>query len=212
MDLHRVENNKPDWENIPESKHNAWQKLASKTNSILTPGNIVTSAGLGLVTYGSTKLGTNLIESFVFITGGRAADPFDGYIANKTGTKSPLGEIYDATADKIEMVVVGAGIIENNLIPLPIMLGILVQNGLNTFFSIRAKKDKSIPKMHPSRLGKYATASQWATIGLYGISTILEQKNIINTSHIVSYLGDASLVPTTITSISATYDYSKSSK
>ncbi len=212
MDLHRIENNKPDWENIPESKHNVWQKLASKTHSIVTPGNAVTTAGLGLVTYGSTKLGTNLIESFCFVTGGRAADLFDGYMAGKTGTKSPLGEIYDITADKIGVVVVGAGIIENNLIPLPIMLGVLAQNGLNTFFSLRAKRNKNIPKMHPTKLGKYATASQWATIGLYGISTILEQKNLISTSHIASYLGDASLAPTAVTSISATYDYSKSSK
>lgn len=212
MDLHRIKNNQADWVNIPESDYNSWQKLASKTHSLITPGNLVTSAGLGLVTYGDTRLGANVLSGLFWVTGGRIADVFDGITANKTGTKSPLGEKYDAVADKIAIGIVASGIIEHNLVPIIPMTFIIAQNALNAIISLTKKQKSENQEMHSSKAGKMATASQWVTMGLYGISSYLEQKNVGNFSHLFSYIGDASLVPTVYTSVKATSGYLKDFK
>ena len=209
MDLHRIENNLPDWENNPNDI-NIYQKVAAKTQGIVTPGNIVTTAGLGLVAYGSTKLGTNLVEGIGYVTAGRLADIADGMAASKTGTKSPLGEKYDAIADKLAIGIVAIGIIENNTIPLPITIGIIAQNGLNAVLSSRGKlKNK---ETHSSKNGKLATTFQWITMGLFGFSTYLEQRNLKIPDHVVKALGDASLVPTVWLSAKASLGYFKDFK
>ncbi len=210
MDLHRTENNRPDWENS-STELNVYQKIASKTRGIATPGNLVTTAGLGLVAYGSTKLGTDLVEGIGFVTAGRLADIADGVLANKTDTKSPLGEKFDAVADKLAVGIVAVGVIENNLIPLPITLGILAQNGLNAVLSSRGKL-KNKGEMHSSKTGKLATTFQWITMGLFGLSTYLEQKGLKTSDNIIKALGDASLYPTIWLSTKASVGYYKDFK
>ena len=209
MDLHRIENNLPDWENNPD-EINIYQKVALKTRGVVTPGNLVTTAGLGLVAYGSTKLGANLFEGIGYVTAGRLADVADGMAANKTGTKSPLGEKFDAVADKLAIGIVAIGVIENNLVPLPITLGIVAQNGLNTVLSSRGKLNNK--ETHSSKTGKLATTFQWITMGLFGMSTYLEQKNLKVPDNIIKALGDASLVPTIWLSAKASLGYYKDFK
>ena len=210
MDLHRIENNQPDWQN--SEKLNFFQKIAKKSNSIVTPGNLTTSVGLGLVVYGSTKIGSNLPESVGLVTVGRLADIADGMVANVSGTKSPLGEKLDAVADKIGILAAASGIIYYNTVPLPVTLGIVAQNAFNSVVSIKAKTGDEGVELHSSRSGKLSAVSQWLTLGFFALSTYGEQKNIPKLNEIFKYIGYFSLAPTTALSLVASRGYYKQLK
>ncbi len=210
MDLHRIENNQPDWEN-GDKNLNVFQKIASKTHSVVTPGNLTTSVGLGLVIYGSTKIGSNLPESVGLVTVGRLADIADGMVANVSGTKSPLGEKLDAVADKIGILAAASGIIYYNTVPLPVTLGIVAQNAFNSVVSVKAKTDDNI-ELHSSRSGKLSAVSQWLTLGFFALSTYGEQKSIPKLSEVFKYVGYFSLAPTTVLSVTASRGYYKALK
>src|SRR5258708_17612311 len=101
MDLHHA-NPKPDWEYITEGKLSRWQIVAAATRGIVTPGNAASTlgflmAGLGLVVF----IRGNALIGLALVLLGRAVDMFDGLIASRTHTKSPLGASLDASLDKL---------------------------------------------------------------------------------------------------------------
>lgn len=162
-----------DW-NKGKQSLNEWQKVAKATNGIVTPGNIASLAGGISAIYGLWLMMSNeLIDGLIFLTLGRIADVADGIIAEYTKTKSPLGEIVDATIDKLvvacALIVLGA----LELIPWPIVIIIAIQNGINLISSILAKLRRKL--LHPSRLGKVSAAFSWVTIILYPLGDWLRQ-------------------------------------
>src|SRR6478609_9535796 len=104
MKLHRV-TGKADWENVALGERTFFQKIASYSSGVLTPANIVSLLGLSMVVFGLVLLlqGQSWAGVALLVIG-RLLDIVDGAVAEATGTKSPLGEIVDASFDKLSTV------------------------------------------------------------------------------------------------------------
>ncbi|GAC1370120.1 MAG: hypothetical protein NVSMB39_2640 [Candidatus Saccharimonadales bacterium] len=159
MKLHRT-TGRPDWEAIEPPQYNSWQRLAAASGGLVTPGNIITAAGLIIVLAALALLLQG--HGWLAVAGlalGRALDVADGLAAEATRTKSPLGEAMDATADKLGtgLTLAAAGVsgtvswLMVSLLALPHLLiaGIVLT-------ALRGGR-----KFHPSRFGKLSMAAAW---------------------------------------------------
>src|SRR4051794_15939162 len=100
LDLHHA--SEADWKRLPAAERNSWQRLAARTQGIVTPANLISLGGAAVVFYGLYLIAhSQIVTGILTVLAGRAADIIDGYIAHRTGTKSPLGEAVDVTIDKI---------------------------------------------------------------------------------------------------------------
>ena len=165
MNLHRT-TGRPDWANITPANRNAWQRLAMVSRGWLTPGNVFTLSGLFIVIIGLYWLMSAYywLALYALIVG-RCFDLLDGWAAEVTGTKSPLGEILDAVSDKIgTLLTLGAAC----LIPVApwwLLLGLALPHLIIAAISYAANRRGR--RLHPSRLGKISMAAAW--IGLLGL-------------------------------------------
>jgi phosphatidylglycerophosphate synthase len=133
---------------------------------VVSPANIITVVGLGMVIYG---LGVILHHQFwlglVLLVIGRLLDIADGLVADATQTKSSLGELFDAAADKIGtlltiVVLIAAGVTYWWVITALILPQVIIP------LVILYKKYKGI-KVHPTRQGKLSMAATW--VGIPGL-------------------------------------------
>jgi len=165
MNLHRT-SAKPDWENTKVSKHNVFQKIAAATNGVATPANTVTVIGFGIVIYGLLYImNEQYWLGLILLAFGRLLDIVDGIVADKTGTKSPLGEIFDAVADKIGTLFTIIVIILADITNLWIILALIIPQVVIPML-ILYKKGKGIG-IHPTRPGKLSMALTW--VGIVGL-------------------------------------------
>jgi phosphatidylglycerophosphate synthase len=186
MNLHRAEK-KSDWESIIPTERSAIQKIAAKSKGIATPGNLVSLAGL-LLTHSGLKDIKNSEYSFgtAKIALGRALDVVDGYVADKTKTKSSVGEAVDAGVDKLLIADALYTLRQKDVIPSAVIVTFGIQNAVNTVATGVAKV-RGI-EIHSSREGKLTTAMQWAAIGGYCLDAALsthrtqEDTGILNAS------------------------------
>jgi len=168
MNLHRT-TGKPDWENISASKRSAIQRVAAATKGIITPPNIISLIGLGLVIYGVIALlNQEFWTGLIFLTVGRLLDIVDGAVAEATGTKSAVGEFVDASIDKIGTLLTIAvffiaAIADWWLIALLLLPQVIIP--LVIFY----KRSKKV-SVHPTRQGKLSMAGAWG--GLVGLILI----------------------------------------
>lgn len=160
MKLHRA-GSTPEWASIPVAERNLWQRLAARTNAVITPGNILTALGLILVCIGAWMLlSDRYTTAFICIAVGRFLDIADGWTAEKTKTKSPLGESLDASFDKLAALVVlvafaAAGIAPFWLLALVLLPHLIISVVTGFAFFSQHKR------LHPSRLGKISGAIAW---------------------------------------------------
>lgn len=207
MELHRA-SKIPDWENIPTEEQNIFQKVAAKTRGFVTPGNAVSVAGLLLthrglndIKYGDTVSGTAKVAI------GRAMDVVDGYVADKTGTKSSIGEKFDATIDKILMADALWLLQKKDIIPSRAVLLIGAQNMVNTVASGVAMLRSN--ELHSSREGKIATAMQWAAIGGYCIDSISGSGSALEQASVLRKTADGLTVASTALGVYVNIDYTQ---
>lgn len=162
MNLHRT-NATPEWYNVTAADRNVWQRLAVATHGIATPGNAFTLLGLCLVLWG---LGALLVGSYwlagALVFAGRLCDLADGWAAEATKTKSPFGEIMDATADKIETIAAVIAVLFAGLLPWWLALAVLATQLLITAIAVMARRRKVA--LHPSRQGKIVMALIWVLL------------------------------------------------
>lgn len=172
MELHRA-SKIPDWEKIPVNEQNIFQKIAAKTGGVATPGNAVSVAGLLLTHSGLMNIKNgNKIRGTTEVVVGRAMDIVDGYVADKTGTKSSVGEKFDATIDKILMADALWLLHKKEIVPTKAAVLIGVQNVVNTVATGVAMLRSN--ELHSSREGKITTVLQWAAIGGYCIDAVAQ--------------------------------------
>lgn len=163
MNLHRSDKI-PDWEKIPEHERNVFQRTAARTNGVLTPGNVISVVGF-LVTLDGLKdmHDGQYARGTVKIGVGRLCDLADGFAADKTGTKSSLGEAVDAFIDK---VVMGVGLLvlrKAGIVSKETAKAFAIQNSVNALATGIAKM-RGVD-LHPSEAGKKTTWAQWMTLG-----------------------------------------------
>ena len=174
MDLLRTER-VPEWETINPDEWNKWQQRAAETNGWDTPGNRETLKGLVASLAGVWFLHKdNLPAALGLLTYGRIQDLRDGAKAAATGTKSPLGEAFDATSDKIVMAAALPVLARQKILNKPEVIGLVAQHGIASLATITAKVRHQ--EIHPSRYGKISTFSQWVALGLIGVGKVLPQK------------------------------------
>jgi phosphatidylglycerophosphate synthase len=170
MNLHHS-HEQPDWMEVPAGQWNMWQRLATATHGVITPGNVISSVGFVLVMIGSAAiLQHHLIVGFWCIGVGRFADLADGFVADKTGTKSPLGEGVDAALDKIGLLGVLVALGAGHIVAWWILLLVAVQNGITTVVAYLARR--SHVHIQPSASGKLGTGGMWLGFALAVLAAV----------------------------------------
>lgn len=155
-----------DWHDVKGEERNIWQKLAFRSYGTLTPANFVSLVGGALAIYGLFLiLNSEIVSGLLLLTIGRIADLLDGIIAEYTKTKSPLGELVDAVADKLVIAVAIIVFAALELVPWPIVALIAIQN-IFTGLAVVIGRLRNI-RIHPSKYGKYSTALAWVTLIFY---------------------------------------------
>lgn len=162
MNLHRTTGT-PDWEKVAAKERTAIQKLAASTKGIITPPNLISLLGFALVIYGLMALLQEAYWKGLIALGvGRLLDIVDGAVAQATGTKSPLGEMIDATIDKFGtlftiIVFYIAGISFWWLITVLLLPQILIS------LVVLYKRIKN-QKVHPTLPGKLSMGMLWVSL------------------------------------------------
>jgi phosphatidylglycerophosphate synthase len=175
MNLHR-HSGTPEWENTSAGDRNYWQKLAHKTNGLLTPPNIATIIGFIIVLFGLVfLLERHYVAAAVAIAIGRFFDVIDGWIAERTGTKSPFGEGLDAVADKVSAFLILPALIVSHAAPAWAVIAILLPQ-IVTFILIYFRR-KQNHHTHASRAGKYGVALSWVAISGFVLISGLQPTN-----------------------------------
>jgi phosphatidylglycerophosphate synthase len=189
MNLHRSDSN-PDWTDVKPTDRTVWQNVAVNTRGIVTPPNFITVIGLGLVIIGlmfvmqrQDWIGIGLIIV------GRLLDLVDGWLAELTQTKSPVGELFDAAADKIGTILTIIVFYAALLAPWWLLTAMLLPHIIISVISLQARRQKK--QLHPSRLGKVSMAALW--VGLFGFvllraAGLADVSIVIVTVYLVSVL------------------------
>ena len=193
MDLHRA-SKVADWEKVEPSQWNKWQQRAAETRGIDTPGNRETAKGAFFSLFGLAAIAKDKPFIGTALLGwGRWKDITDGKVADKTGTKSPVGEAFDATTDKILMGVA---------IPVLHKKGVITDTEKNVLFaesvvsSAATLLAKFVTKreIHPSRIGKNFAFASWAGMGSLCLSHALESHDLLpQTSEFLHKFGHVAL-------------------
>lgn len=163
--LHRA-GKRPDWSKVSRRRWNIWQRVAGNSGGVLTVGNVFTLIGFCLVLAGLMMVAADMNWSgLVLIAVGRICDLLDGWLAERTKTKSPLGEMLDTTADKLETAAALVVLTVFGVLPWPAALLVFVPQLSVGLWALAGWLRGKQP--HPSRLGKLGMAAVWLGLGLF---------------------------------------------
>jgi phosphatidylglycerophosphate synthase len=186
MNLHHAD--KADWENQAPDTWNFWQRIAAPTKGIIAPANIVSLIGAGVAFYGIHLMWRgSIIPGIIAVLIGRVADILDGVIADHTKTKSPFGEGFDATIDKIIILLVLEVIYWQGLLPWPVLVALVLSSVYNMLIGFYAGWIKKI-KVHPSQSGKLSSVFAWVAILLLILANQLKNDFYADIFKIVGYI------------------------
>jgi cardiolipin synthase (CMP-forming) len=201
MDIIHMTGRVADWDAVPHSNRNRWQRLAARSSGWVTPGNVVSMAGAVTASIGLMWLYQGkLVSGLIAVVLGRICDILDGYAAHYTGTKSSLGELVDAGLDKIIMLLAFIVFAATSLIPFWLLLLLGIQQLVAAMLGGYGKLKHA--GLHPSRFGKYAAIGQWTAILLYVLFAALGgiSGGIMTVLHVL-------FLATILTGYAATYGY-----
>lgn len=171
MDIHRT-GKVADWYTVPKAERTVWQRIASATHGLVTLGNLVSVVGATITITGFVWLYEGrLTAGLIAIAIGRFCDILDGYAAQYTATKSSLGEGLDAGLDKLAMLVAFFVFISTDIVPLLLIVLLAAQQLAAIVLSVYARLHHTA--LHPSKLGKVATAAQWIVLLGYIAASIV---------------------------------------
>lgn len=164
LNLHRV-GKTADWESIEPAARNPFQRIAASTGGVLTPANLITVIGALITLWGAAQLlANNWWLALGLLLLGRVMDVADGFVAHRTGTKSALGELLDAMADKVVTVLTVVALFLAHVAPTWLM-GLLVLPHIIITVIVIVDRARGV-KHHPSRLGKTTMLLAWIAIPL----------------------------------------------
>jgi phosphatidylglycerophosphate synthase len=168
MQLHRT-TGKADWLAIPPQSHTVWQRLAARTHGIVTPSNAVTIAGFALVLIGLQEIwNQHYLSGTVLLATGRICDIVDGWLAELTRTKSPLGELLDAGIDKILTILTVATFFAAHIAPAWALIALVAPHILIVAIMLGWRIRKRA--FHPSLVGKLSMAGAWLSLLIYAMA------------------------------------------
>jgi cardiolipin synthase (CMP-forming) len=171
MQLHRT-TGQADWLAVPPQNHTIWQRLAARTHGIVTLSNAITIAGFALVLIGLQEiLNQHYLAGTVLLATGRICDILDGWLAELTRTKSPLGELLDAATDKILTILTVATFFAAHFAPAWALIALVTPHILivGILLSWRIRKRA----FHPSLVGKLSMAGAWVCLLIYALAHIV---------------------------------------
>ena len=205
LQLHRA-GRRPQWHDVPAGKRSAWQRTAAATGGLVTPGNICTALGFGLVAAGlAASLQGAYGWAFVLVVVGRLLDIADGYLADVTATKSPLGEKFDAGIDKLETVVALPVLVVAGVVPVWLALVVAAPHVIIAALATYGLLTNGLP--HPSRAGKLSMALAWIGLGLLLLVKALQFGTA--PAAVVAIIAIACLIASLLLSIPAIIGYAR---
>lgn len=110
--------------------------------------------GLGYVVQGE------LLTGVIITAGGRICDLLDGIVAERTGTKSPIGGATDASFDKLGALAALLVLGTEQIVPWWAVALIGAQNTANSIIGAIGLHRRL--KVRPVQAGKLSTALEWA--------------------------------------------------
>lgn len=168
MDLHHT-TGKPDWESRNHKDYNVWQRVAAKTNGMVTLPNFITMAGFVAVLVSLLFISHHSYwAATILLIIGRLCDIADGYVAEKTSTKGPVGEKLDAIIDKIGGFLTLLIFYIAHVAPLAVLIAILLPQTLISGQTVYYLRNNI--HLQPSRYGKLSMAASW--LALFGFIII----------------------------------------
>jgi phosphatidylglycerophosphate synthase len=171
MQLHRT-TGKADWLAIPSKSYTIWQRLAARTHGVVTPSNAVTIAGFALVLIGLQEiLNQRYLPGTVLVAIGRICDILDGWLAEFTRTKSPLGELLDAAADKTLTILTVAAFFAVHFAPVWVLIALVTPHVLIVVILLGWRIRKRA--FHPSLVGKLSMAGVWVSLLIYALAHVV---------------------------------------
>lgn len=207
MNLHRT-GEAPQWETVEPEDRNIFQKVAAKTNGVLTPGNVISVAGAYLVASGLRDIAKGKhTKGIIKVGAGRVLDVGDGIAAEATGTKSPLGEAVDVIIDKGETFIGTPVVVSAGIVPKIEAVPIVAQNAANIVFSGIARR-RGV-SLHPSKEGKLTMFGGWMVIGLHGLAAAAREHDAEDLANGLEMAAHASSIATTTLGVKAVYGYAR---
>lgn len=162
MNLHRTLGI-ADWHDTAHADQSRVQRIAAWSKGVITPGNLISLVGLILVIAGCVLIAqSHYWYGGLVILVGRLLDILDGHVADKTGTKGPVGELVDASFDKIGTVATIITLFVAQIAAWPLLIALLIPQVAITLFT-GLKRAQGHP-LHPSLLGKLSMAAVWVAI------------------------------------------------
>jgi phosphatidylglycerophosphate synthase len=204
MNLHRAD--RADWETVSPDNRNGWQRLAARTMGIVAPANIVSLLGAAIAFYGIHLMWKGSITvGVITLLIGRTADILDGVVADYTKTKSPFGEGFDATVDKVIILLVLVVIYWQSLLPWPVLFCLIAFNLYNALLGFYAGWIKKIGS-HPSKSGKLSSVFAWLAIVLLILGTQTKDTSPMIGIKLAGYVCLAAFI---VGAIVSSYGYTK---
>lgn len=207
MNLHRIVG-KAEWTGVPEAKRNIWQKIAVRTHGIVTIGNLFSIVGLASVPYGLWLIlgHASYLSGIGVLLAGRACDLLDGWLADRTHTKSPLGEKLDATFDKLSVGVTIVALAAGQVISWVVLVILLTPHFVIAILALAAFLQGR--QLHPSLEGKISMAIAWfcllAFTALHSFHFMVSQWTTVALTAMAAY---GLLFVSVVLGLMATYGY-----
>ncbi len=184
-----------DWEFDKPTEWNIFQKIGAGTHGIVTPGNSIDLASVGLVYAGYRAARANkYVLSAALVGSAFYLDRINGKVAKRTKTICPQGEISDVVSDRARIGITAWGFSKLGLLKKAEIAPVATFNFANTALTGIAKaRDVEISKEDSNKIG---FAGQLIYTGLIIAANMLEDREHEAASNLVRGLSYATLIPT----------------
>lgn len=204
--LHRLQEGRNDWDDIPTAELNFWQKVAKKTVGIVTIGNAITVSGTVLVVNGLYNfVSGNKALGVAEVVAGRGLDVVDGVSADITKTKGKIGRDLDAGVDGVQLLA-ALPILENvGAIPTTVALAVAISKIVDAAGTFAAKARHR--EINPTKEGKLGAGALWAGIGAFMLHATLDKHLPGMADNTLEAIGWTGTIGGTVYKIPATIEY-----